>query len=139
LKGASRNAKDKNGKKAINNMDTVTNKDLRVELKGILSNPKYCECCMVKSPMVPMKQNVRTVVLFSLLCLYIYLNLFFNIYPAMPEWYYALSSSMIGVKLLYCFILLVIKKPGYIEPDTQSFTFLQLLENVNPKNVCPEC
>jgi hypothetical protein len=109
LKGAQRSSKDKNGKKPINVIDAAVSKDLRSELKDILRSPTYCECCMVKFPMVPIKQNIKTVMLFTVLSAYIYFNLFFIIYPAMPQWYYALSSSMIGLKLFYCFIVLLMK------------------------------
>ena len=109
LKGAQRKSKDKNGKKPINVIDGAVSKDLRSELKGILKSPTFCECCMVKFPMVPIKQNLKTVMLFTILSAYIYFNLFFIIYPAMPQWYYALSSSMIGAKLFYCFVALIFK------------------------------
>ena len=46
---------------------------------------------------------------------------------------------MIGAKLLYCFIYLLIKKPGYLEAEPENFPYLKLLENINPKHVCPEC
>ena len=85
LKGASRSTKDNSGNKAINVIDKNLSKELRSELKAMLKTPTYCECCMVKFPIVPLQKNIRTVLLFSFLCLYIYFNLFFVIYPGNPS------------------------------------------------------
>jgi hypothetical protein len=81
VNGASRNVRDAEGKKAYGMVSSNLTKDLRNELKGILKTPHYCECCIAKYPLVPIKQNWRTVVLFSVLSIYIYFNMFCVLFP----------------------------------------------------------
>ena len=57
----------------------------------------------------------------------------------MPVWYYALSSSLIGFKVMVPFILGVRTNPGYLKPDAETSDFLKLVEKINPTELCPDC
>ncbi len=81
VKGADRNAKDFDGKTPADMIEKSTSKELKSELKSILKTPRFMECCMVKLPMVPLNKNLKSVLLFSFLFAYIYINMFFFIFP----------------------------------------------------------
>jgi hypothetical protein len=60
IRGANRDALDNQGKKPIDHipesMCPVTGRELRENL----SNTSYCECLMLKVPLVPLKRNHKT-------------------------------------------------------------------------------
>jgi uncharacterized membrane protein AbrB (regulator of aidB expression) len=62
--------------------------------------------------MVPLTTNLWSIGLFVVLAVYIYFNLFFVLYPNMPQWYYAVSTSMIGAKLAFAFYFTFKRDPG---------------------------
>jgi len=37
------------------------------------------------------------------------------------------------------FIIASAKDPGYVKPDSENFTFIDLLLKLNPADLCPDC
>lgn len=52
------------------------------ELQQMLKVPKYIECFMIKTPMVPLKPNHKTQILFVSLFTVIYLTQLFVVTPS---------------------------------------------------------
>mmetsp|Transcript_6480 Transcript_6480/g.5784 ORF Transcript_6480/g.5784 Transcript_6480/m.5784 type:complete len:89 (+) Transcript_6480:1010-1276(+) len=88
--------------------------------------------------MTPQNKSRALVIAFSLLSAYIYYILFFIIYPEMRDYYYALSTGMIGIKLFPTFIALLYMNPGVIVKDS-TLSFKEVLKNVAPRHICAEC
>ena len=65
--------------------------------------------------------------------------IFLHLLIAMSVWYYAISSSLIGFKVMFPFIMATIKDPGYLSHDPDTASFLALLEKINPTELCPDC
>jgi DHHC palmitoyltransferase len=76
------------------------------------------------------------------------LSLFLFIYAAnlliiIPSYqkdtlYYQIHSAISTLIVLLCFFWASCKDPGKLKPSTE-FTFLQLLRDINPADLCPEC
>mmetsp|Transcript_43314 Transcript_43314/g.41721 ORF Transcript_43314/g.41721 Transcript_43314/m.41721 type:complete len:142 (+) Transcript_43314:976-1401(+) len=82
LKGADRNAKDSNGQTPMDMVDNCNLPDsLKADLKQILDDPAYCECIMLKTPLIPLKPNHNTQLLFIVLFMVIFFCLFAFLFP----------------------------------------------------------
>jgi hypothetical protein len=46
---------------------------------------------------------------------------------------------MIGFKVVWPVIVAAKKDPGFLKPDTEHFTFIDLLNKINPADLCPDC
>ena len=66
---------------------------LKTELINILKEPVYIECCLPKIPLVPMRQNHKTQILFISLFLLILLGQWILILP---------SKFLFAFKLRFC-------------------------------------
>lgn len=76
LRGANREAKDNKGKKPIDLIPQNMDEGLVDELVQYLGDQKYCECLMLKVPLIPLRRNHKTQVLFmSLFVVVLCLNL----------------------------------------------------------------
>jgi hypothetical protein len=62
--------------------DDVKNLNMGDELKNMLKQPNYVECCMVRTPLVPLRQNHKTQMLFVCLFLVILFTQLFIIIPS---------------------------------------------------------
>ena len=51
------------------------------ELKQMLVEPRYLECFMVRTPLVPLRQNHKTQLLFVFLFLFVYFTQLFLVIP----------------------------------------------------------
>lgn len=60
MKGAKRDAKDKDGKIPADYISDNLPDTLRRDLKNMLAKPRFIECLMVKTPLVPLKPNHKT-------------------------------------------------------------------------------
>mgnify|MGYP006950260717 CR=1 FL=1 len=55
---------------------------MKNDLRSMLKNPHYIECFMVKTPMVPLRQNHKTQILFVALFIVIIFTQIFLIIPS---------------------------------------------------------
>jgi len=60
LRGADRNAIDNHGKTPMDLIPTDFEEGTKDELVQILSEQSYCECMMLKVPLIPLKRNHKT-------------------------------------------------------------------------------
>ena len=51
------------------------------ELRQMLVEPRYLECFMVRTPLVPLRQNHKTQLLFVILFLFVYFSQLFLVIP----------------------------------------------------------
>ena len=103
---------------------------------------------MIKSPLVKLEKNRRSEVLFWVLNGLIFFILWFILFPSMPsslslsidhpKWYYAVSTTMIGVKMFIPYVMAVRKDPGQLKPDPE-VNFLDLLQKFDATELCPDC
>ena len=82
LKGANRSAKDNEGKIPAHHISPNMAEPLRRELRSILAKPRFFECLMIKTPLLPLKPSRKTAVLFWVLSAIIYFSLYFILYPS---------------------------------------------------------
>jgi hypothetical protein len=82
LRGAKRDALTHEGKSCADCIKPETPESLRKELELILVEPKYLECFLVKTPLVKLKKNHKTQLLFILLFLVIFLTQIVLIIPS---------------------------------------------------------
>jgi hypothetical protein len=64
LRGANRDAEDKKGKKPVDLIPKDLDDNLHDELEQYLGDQKYCECLMLRVPLIPLRKNHKTQVLF---------------------------------------------------------------------------
>lgn len=141
LRGASRLAKDMNGKTPLDHVTADLSDHLADELKVQLGPQSYYECLMLRVPLIPLKRNIKTQVLFMTLFLVLVTLNMLVILPTMETeisriCQYANGASFIVVFL--AFLYASCKNPGTIKPQT-GHSFLQLLRDINPADLCPEC
>lgn len=106
------------------------------ELRQMLKVPKYIECFMIKTPMVPLKPNHKTQALFITLFTFIILTQIFVITPNQKTTFFAFSLASLSIVLAISFAVATIKEPGFIRPE---FEFMEILSKVHPCEMCPEC
>lgn len=82
LKGASRAAKTKKDETCKQLIKSDVSDTMRKELDQMLIEPNYIECFMVKTPLVPLRQNHKTQTLFVSLFLVIIFTQLFIIIPS---------------------------------------------------------
>lgn len=106
---------------------------------------------MVKAPLVKMEKNNRTEILFWVLNGITFFALWFILFPskpayflvtpfllAHPQWYYAVSSTMIGVKMFIPYVMAVRKDPGVLKAD-EELDFTELLAKFDASELCADC
>lgn len=95
---------------------------------------------MLRSPLIPLEKNHRTQALFLTLFLAIF---FLNMLIVLPTLnFYNMDVQFISlistVAVLMSFLYVSCKDPGVVRPEPGQ-SFLQLLRDVNPADLCPEC
>jgi hypothetical protein len=81
IRGCSRDARDKNGRRPVDLIDQVSIPSLAAELKQMLKPPKGCACFMIKTPLKLMRKSVTTPLFFISLILLNYVLLILFILP----------------------------------------------------------
>jgi ankyrin repeat protein len=84
LRGANRKAKDINGKTPLDHVESVKNDHLAEELKIQLGPQNYYECLMLRVPLIPLKRNIKTQILFMTLFLVLVALNMLVILPTLP-------------------------------------------------------
>jgi hypothetical protein len=85
LKGANRLSEDFDQKTPVQWIPESLEESQQDEIKGYLKKPSYCECVMVRLPLVPLKRNYRTQILLIFLLLSIWLANTIIILPTVYE------------------------------------------------------
>ena len=140
LKGADRDALDNEGKKPADWIPDSMPSFMQEELQQFLGRQSYCECLMFRSPMVPLKRNHRTQALFLFLFMVIFVLNLLIVLPPMEIYGRVIQAVSLGttIAVLLTFFYTSCKNAGTIKPSPSS-TFLDLLRDVNPADLCPEC
>lgn len=127
LKGADRDAVDSKGNNCIYMVENGSKPLSRAnenDLKNMLQHPAYLECFMVKTPLVPLKPNHKTQILFVCLFTFVILSQVLIISPNLKT---AAFTYMIGIDsffLAICFTFASIKNPGKLESSLDFVTLL---------------
>ena len=136
LKGASRTI--------VNNdlstpLDLVNSGDyFEKELRGLLKESNVISWFMLKTPLKKMNKNEKTVVFFIILvCILVFLS-FSYIIPTFNSNFITIFSGLSAILMLLAFAIATLKEPGYLEKDP-SVDFQELLNTLNPVDICPEC
>ena len=126
---------------------------LKSELESALKEPFYMECWMRRVPMLPLKPQRQTMLLFIFVFTYILTSqaliilpckLIFDTFDDNFIYFYAVQDNIVlAVSLLVmtpivlvCFILCVCRDPGYLVPE---HNFLELLSKLHPADLCADC
>ena len=84
IKGADRDLKDNEGKKALSHVSKNLPKSLQKELKSVLAKPGCLECLMITTPLVPLKPSRKTPYFFWTLQFIYYFSMFCVLFPSKP-------------------------------------------------------
>lgn len=85
-----------------------------------------------------MNKNEKTVVFFIILvCILVFLS-FSYIIPTFNSNFITIFSGLSAILMLLAFAIATLKEPGYLEKDP-SVDFQELLNTLNPVDICPEC
>lgn len=141
LRGADRETKDKKGKTPREIIPENMEEHRQDELYTYLKPPKFTECLMVRIPLVPLNRNHNTQILFiSLFSVVSILNLII----ILPTLELHLSNvtqvgNMVSTAFVFfMFLLASFQNPGILKPDEDK-QFMELLNDINPADLCPEC
>jgi hypothetical protein len=94
---------------------------------------------MIKAPVTKLERNSSTEILFWVLNAINLFALWFILFPNHPAWYYAVSSSMIGIKMFIPYVMSVRKNPGTLQKDDE-LDFIELLQKFDAeKELCADC
>ena len=139
IKGADRDAVEKNGLKAIDLVETLDDNELKEELRGLLKKPTFLlPCCHFRQPMVKIERSNNTVALFMILMFgNVIANMIF-VYPYINAdgWFPILIMIFIGSVIF--FILTVKTEPGYMQGNS-NLPFVRLVEKFEANLLCPHC
>ena len=119
LRGANREAKDKDGKTPMDWITESNNEWIVDELQRHLAKPAYCECLLLRVPLIPLKRNHKTQALFLFLFFTVYMLNLFIIQPTLENFgstVLLMSSISFGTVLL-TFIYASAKDPGVVKPN----------------------
>ena len=113
---------------------------MRADLTRHLGKQSYCECLLLRIPLNPLKRNHKTQFLFFTLFMTVYLLSAFIIAPVLENFGESilLLSTISTVVVFMSFFYASCKDPGTIMPDKKR-NFLELLRDINPADLCPEC
>lgn len=96
---------------------------------------------MLRVPLIPLKKNHKTQALFLFLFSLVYVLSLGVVIPALGglvSFYSEIACHATYGLVLVCFLWASCKNPGVLKPDPQH-NFLELLRDVNPADLCPEC
>mmetsp|Transcript_18520 Transcript_18520/g.17615 ORF Transcript_18520/g.17615 Transcript_18520/m.17615 type:complete len:110 (+) Transcript_18520:1177-1506(+) len=100
---------------------------MKEELESILKEPTYCECFMIKTPLIPLKPNHKTQFLFAGLFTLIFVILLFVLFPTDKQLYVPLAYIIISLLVVLFFVLATVRNPGVIKADKKNFSYISLL------------
>jgi len=95
---------------------------------------------MLRVPLIPLKRNHKTqalfMTLFSIICI---INMFILL-PTVRNGkrYYQMFNGITTLLVFLSFIYASCKDPGILKPE-KGRSFLELLRDINPADLCPEC
>ena len=140
LKGANRQAVNKKGKTPRDMTKALEDQNLASQLVSMLQLQSYCECLMFRVPLVPLKRNHKTQALFMLLFGTVLILNLCIIIPVMAPRNEVLSvvSGLVTLFVFLAFFLASCKDAGSLEP-MDNYNFMELLRDINPADLCPEC
>ncbi len=81
IRGASREARDKNDRRPIDLIDQITSPQLQNELRSMLKNPRVLSCFMIKTPLKLMKKSVTTPIFFIFMIMLSYILMILLVFP----------------------------------------------------------
>ena len=96
---------------------------------------------MLKVPLIPLKKNHKTQVLFLFMMTVIYALNMLIIFPTMDPktaQYCQWTNDGTFILVFVTFLFASFKNPGHIKPDPNQ-NFISLLREINPADLCPEC
>ena len=95
---------------------------------------------MLKVPLIPLKKNHKTQTLFMSLFLIVFLLNMVVILPTIEPFNmtFQITSGVTTILVFLSFIFASLKNPGVLKKDEQR-SFLELLRDINPVDLCPEC
>lgn len=140
ISGSDRQAKDNDGKTPLEWIQEDQSDHIKAELQRHLGKQSYCECLLLRIPLTPLKRNHKTQCLFVMLFLVVYLLSLLIIQPKLAKYgsgilLISTSSTMV---VFLSFFYASCKDPGAIMPE-KARSFLELLRDINPADLCPEC
>jgi len=139
FKGADKHLKNKDGKMAIDLVDSMNCADeiIRMEVKTILGEqPLYIPCFQVKAPLRKLEKNKLTMITYVVMSLLSLALLTFFVLPFTSGWQIPTFSAF-GVANLF-FLLAALKDPGYVA-KSMKISFLKLNKYFEPSFICPTC
>ena len=102
----------------------------------MLAVPSYLECFMIKTPLAPLKQNHKTQFLFATFFSVVIFSQLIVILPVQKSVVMAYFVTIGAFITVVAFFLASIRDPGYLRPTHK---FLDLLKDVHPCEMCPDC
>ena len=140
LRGADRDQQDLKGQTPIKMIPKDLSEGMHKELQSMLMEQSYCECMMLKVPLIPLRKNHKTQTLFMSLFIIVFLLNMFVILPTIEPFNLAfqITSGVTTVLVFLSFLFASLRNPGVLKKDEQR-SFLELLRDINPVDLCPEC
>jgi len=109
---------------------------MQVELEGMLREPSYMECFMIKTPLAPLKKNHKTQFLFAMFFAIVIFTQLTIILPVQKSVVMGYLVTISGFITATAFFAASVMDPGYLK---NAFPFLDLLKQVHPCEMCPDC
>ena len=81
VRGSSRDALDKQGRRPVDLVDQINDPGLQQELRQMLKKPRVISCCMIKTPLMLMRKSISTPLFFIGMIILTYLILSIVILP----------------------------------------------------------
>jgi hypothetical protein len=82
---------------------------------------------MIRAPLVKLQKSNSTEIIFWVLNAINLFALWFILFPNHPAWYYGVSSTMIGGKMIASYVMAERKDPGILKKDAD-IEFIELLQ-----------
>lgn len=111
---------------------------LENELRDILKESSVVTCFMLRAPLAKMHRNEKTVAFFLFLIVVIMSLSFCYVIPTFESNLVTILSGIFGIFLFVSFGGVTLKNPGYLEKDP-NVDFQELLNTLDPLDICPEC
>ena len=95
---------------------------------------------MLRVPLIPLKRNHKTQVLFMTLFIIVAILNMFILLPTVRDGrrYYQMFNGITTLLVFLTFLYASCKDPGVLRPEVGR-SFLELLRDINPADLCPEC
>lgn len=137
--GADRTVKNANGETPLDVIPKEANEETRDELVRILKKqPLYIPCCTLRLPLKKITKNNLTsgTYVFLVVVTFAQLNLLVFPHPQFEEQAGLIQLLFLLVNL--CFLTASLKDPGQVVKP-KGLKFSKLIENRDPKTLCPFC